>query len=241
MAPEYPEKRLFEYQVPNLDIPDPPDNLPYVEFEDYRSRELLKVNGITTSEAGLMGALETQTNVLQAAAAHTLGALGGKAPIPALMKLLSSSEDLVRVESAYALARLGAAEGKDVLVQCLDYPLDAYLFPAIAAGYLAQLGDPQGFQTIVRCLGVDIPAIRMLACKQLYFFVPFDGKRDEIGRSIDVFHEFDRALKDSDTDIQWQALAQLRELRAPDAKAILRNYVKSTSDEHLLDIARTIL
>jgi hypothetical protein len=241
MAPEYPKEKSFKYQMPNLNIPNPPDNLSYVEFEDYRNREILKANGITTSEAELMDALEVKTNILQAAAAHILGTLASKAAIPTLKKRLRSTEDLVRVEAAYALARLKVSEGKEVLVQCLNYPLDAYLFPAIAAGYLAQLGDPQGFQTVVKCFDFNISAIRMLACKQLYFYVPFQDIQDGDGNAIDVYRLFDRALKDSDTNIQWQALVQLREICSPKSRSILENYIENIGNEQLRDIAKGIV
>lgn len=241
MAPENFKEKSFKYQMPNLDIPNPPSDLVYSEFEDYRNREILKANGISLSEAGLISALKERTNVLQAAAAHTLGSLSSHAAITILKTLLASSEDLVKVEAAYALARLGVSEGKEVLGQCLSYRLDAYLFPAIAAGYLAQLGDPQGFKTIVRCFDVDIPAIRMLACKQLYFFAPFQGLQEGDGNTIDVYRLFDRALKDQDTNIQWQALVQLREIHPPDFRDFLESYMQDTADEQLWDIAKAIL
>jgi hypothetical protein len=241
MTPEYSEEESLKNQMPNLDIPNPPDNMSYADFEDYRFREILRVNGISLSEVELITALKQRTNVLQAAAAHTLGSLLSQDAISILKKLVSSSEDLVKVEAAYALARLGAPEGKYVLIQCLNYTLDAYLFPAIAAGYLVRLGDPRGFKTIVRCFDVDIPEIRMLACKQLYFFVPFQGVQDKDGNTIDVYGLFDRALKDSDTDIQWQALVQLREIGSSNAGKILESYIIMTANEELRDVAKAIL
>lgn len=241
MTPESSQEKTFTYQSPNLDIPNPPGDLSYADFEDYRSRKILKANGISLSEDELIAALDNTTNILQAAVVHTIGSSRIRAAIPKLKKLLASTEDLVKVEAAYALARLGEREGKEALVECLGCPLNAYLFPPIAAGYLARLGDPQSFQTIVRCFDIDISAIRMLACKQLYFFVPFQGVQDSDGNVIDVYRLFDRALKDPDTDIQWQALVQLRELRAPAVKQILEDYIKTATDEHLRNVAREIL
>ena len=241
MPPRDSEENVFKYQMPNLDIPDPPRDMAYSEFEDFRNREILRANGISLSEAELIHALKENTNIVQAAAVHTLGSLSSRAAISILKKLVASSEDLVKVEAAYALARLGFSEGKEALVKCLDYPVDAYLSPAIAAGYLAQLGDPQGFKTIVRCFDVDIPAIRMLACKQLYFFARFQAMQDADGKTTDLCSLFERALKDSDTDVQWQALVQLRELGSPDCRNILERYVKDASDEKLQEIARGIL
>lgn len=225
----------------NLNIPNPPRDLPYSEYEDFRNGEILKVNGISLSEDELIVALKEKRNVLQAAVAHMLGSLKSTAAIPILKELVTSPEDLVKVEAAYALARLGIPEGKQVLIDCLNYPVDAYLFPAIAAGYLAQLGDPQGFSTILKCFEVNIPAIRMLACKQLYFFVRFHGQQNENGSVIDVYDLFNRALKDSDTDIQWQALAQLKHTHSDEARKVLEHYVESAQDEQLRKEAREIL
>src|SRR4029077_8679818 len=167
---------------------------------------------------GLIAALKEQRNVLQAAAAHVLGSLASRTAAPFLKDLLTSSEDLVLVEAAYALARLGIPEGKDALVQCLSYPVDAYIFPAIAAGYLAQMGDSQGFNTVDKCVNAEVPAVRILACKQLYFFLPFHGQRSKDGQLIDVYGLFERALNDTEIDVQWQALAQMREIRSRESR-----------------------
>jgi hypothetical protein len=161
--------------------------------------------------------------------------------IPDLAPLLTSTSDLVKVEAASALARLGAPEGRAALIECLSFQLDAYLCPPMAAGYLAQLGDPRGFQVIAKCFDVEIPAIRMLACKQLFHFLPFDGTTDESGNRIDVFALYDRALKDSSADIQWQALVQLREIRSPRSKKILEDYSEAAGDEQLRAVAKGIL
>jgi HEAT repeat protein len=241
MSPEHSEDKGFEYQMPNLDIPNPPRHLSYPEFEDYRNREILKANGISLSEAELIAALEQRIGILQAAAAHTLGSFSNRAAITTLKRLLSSQDDLVKVEAAYALARLGVPEGKDILIQCLDYRLDAYLCPAIAAGYLAQLDEPRGFHIIVRSFKVNIAAIRMLACKQLYFFAPFQDTQDGYGNLIDVFPVFELALKDSDPNIQWQALVQLREICSTKSCNILENYIEEAADEQLREIAKEIL
>lgn len=241
MAPEYSDEESPTYRMPNLDIPNPPGDISYADFEQYRNQAILEKNGIPLSEAELIDALGATTNILQAAVAHTLGSLASTAAAPALKRLLSTPEDLVRVEAAYALARIGVREGKEVLVQCMTYPVDAYLFPAIAAGYLARLGDPRGFQTVVSCLDLNISAIRMIACKQLYFFVPFQGTPDVTGKPIDVLYEFGRALKDLDSAVQWQALVQLRELRAPGSRVVLRDFVEDTTDEQLLDLAKNTL
>jgi len=202
MTQEDLSNNSFRYEMPIVRVPNPPSDLSYAEYEDYRQREILKANGISITERELLNTLTTQTNILQAVAAHTLGAMGSLAATPTLKTLLTSMEDLVRVEAAYALARNGVSDGRETLVHLLSYPIEAYLFPPIAAGYLAQLGDSQGYPVVVRCLESGNPAVRMLGCKQIYFFARFQ----------DVSALFERALNDADTNIQWQASVQLRSL-----------------------------
>ena len=200
MTEENFSNNSFQYEMPIVRVPNPPSDLSYAEYEDYRQREILKANGISITEADLLNVLNNERNILQATAAHTLGAIGSVTAIPMLKTLLTSMEDLVRVEAAYALARNGVSDGRETLVELLSYPIEAYLFPPIAAGYLAQLGDSQGYDVVVRCLESENPAVRMVGCKQIYFFAPFH----------DVSQLFERALNDADTNIQWQASVQLR-------------------------------
>jgi len=229
--------------MPNLDIPNPPSSLSYAELADFQNREILKANGIRLSETALLTALEETTNILQAAAAHMIGTLpslsGEVASV--LTKLLSDTNDTVRVEAAYALARYSVPEGKAALVECLSYPLDAYISPLVAAGYVAQLGDPQGFPVIVKGLDSNLAAVRSVASKQLYFFASFHGSKDKQGNAIDLVHQFERALDDPDTGIQWQALVQLREVALPGVAEFLENYARNATYRDLRSLAESIL
>jgi hypothetical protein len=235
MASENHEKQSFQYQMPNLDIPNPRSDLVYSEFEDFRNLEILKANGIALSEAELLAAVQEKTGILKAAAAHTIGTLPNLSVTSdtILRQLLASSDDLVQVEAANALARHGVSDGKKILKECLGYRIDAYICPSLAAAYLAHLGDPSGFPIIVQCFDSNLSAVRMVACKQLYFFVPFQGGQ--------ILSLFDRALKDEDTNIQWQALVQLRELGLHESRGILESYVGTAVDEGLRNTAKGIL
>jgi HEAT repeat protein len=236
-----PEEMSFEYQGANLDIPNPPKDLSYADFDDFRYREILKANGVGLSEKELIIALGHKITTLQGAAAHTLGSLACQAAAVPLFGLLKSWDDTVQVEAAYALARLGVPEGKEALIHCLDYLIDAYLCPPIAAGYLARLGDSQGFPVIVQCLQEGLLPNRMLACKQLFFFTSFLDAPGPVGKSMDVFGEFERTLNDMESDIQWQAIVQLREIHAPQVKAILARYIGQVQDDQLRKAAQAIL
>lgn len=220
---------------------DPPSDLPYADFEDFRAKELLKINGFSLTEEALLPVLDDEEEAFQSAAARTLGSLGSAAAIPALEKLAARADDLVKADAAYALTRLGKAEQRDVLKACLNYPVNAYLCPSVAAGYLARLGDPEGFPVIGKCFDVDNLIVRLAACKQLYFFAPFHDTADSDGEPLDVFAQFDRALRDPHTDIHWTALVQLREMWSPEVKSILNAYVASAPNGQLRDAAQRIL
>jgi len=222
----------MHFEGPNLDLPSPPADLPYERFEDWRSRELLARNGIPATEEALLAALQTQSNVLLSAAAHASASLPAAAPL--LRQIIHGPDDYAAVEAAYALARLGEEDGKETLRNALRRPLGAYLSPVLAAGYLAQLGDPSGFPVIREALGHELLAIRMLACKQLFFFVPYQGQVDALGL-------FERALEDRDPTVQGQALAQLRSLRSPATRPMLEKYLKHVEDRYLRDLAREIV
>lgn len=235
------DERESEPNMPRLDVPDPPPNQSYGEAEDYLNRELLRVNGIGQSESELHAALAGPSNILQAAAAHTLGASGSAEAIEPLRALLDSADELVKVEAAYALARRGDDQGRAVLDVCLDVPLTFSVVAAIAAGYLARLGQPHGYARIREAFASEIVAVRMVACKQLYFFVPFHGQPDRSGQPIDVAQEFARALQDPDAGVQWQALYQLRELRLPMMRGALEQYIQAGAGAAYIDLARQII
>jgi hypothetical protein len=224
-----------------LDVRNPPADLPYSEIEDFRQREILKANGIGLAEHELVLALEHPTNILQAAAAHTLGAVGSRAANRQLLQLMSSPDDLVKVEAAYALARIGVEAGIDGLRDCLSLPLEGYIAAPLAAGFLARLNDERGFQTIVRGLDSRFPEIRMIACKQIYFFIRWHGERDPNGQRIDVYQQFGKALQDSNEDIAWQALVQIRQISAAELRSLLVDFVAKPHDAQLLGVARDIL
>lgn len=225
----------ISYTGPILDVPNPPRELSYSELEDYRALTILELNGIDTDPQSLVGALESQSDLLLAYAAHAAGATGARSTIPVLTGLLSSADDAVQVEAAYALTRLGDKSGAPVLIRALEQPAEGYLSSLTAAGYLAQLGDPRGFGKVAAALGSDLAAVKMLACKQLYFFQPYHSP------SMDVVALFARALDDPDPNVQWQALAQVRELKAPEFRAALSRYVDRTSDQSNRAVAREIL
>jgi hypothetical protein len=211
------------FEGPNLDLPGPPADLHYEDYEDWRSAALLAVNHIDTTEDDLADALDTQQGVLLAAAAHA------SAAFPELESRLHDvilrADDVAAVEAAYALVRLGHDDILPVLRAALARPAGAYLSPLFAAGYLARRGDPSGFPVVRAALGSELLAVNMLACKQLWFFVPFQGAVGADGQEIDVLQLFERALGDGEPGVRAQALAQLRWIQSPPFRALLEWYL----------------
>jgi hypothetical protein len=224
-----------------LDTSDPPDDLPYIDFEDYRSEELLKVNNIKLTEQSLLTTLHHSEAVLKGASAHVLGKLGIASSVPSLKQLCSISDDLVKVEAAYALVRLGIQDYRNILRECLNYPLDSYLGPPIAAGDLARLGDSIGFPILTKCLDIDNLIVRTIACKQIILFLQFHGLRTEIGQMINVYTLFDQALHDQHPEIQRIALIQMHELHTEANRNLIKNYLLRVEDKYLNTIAQQIL
>lgn len=206
---------------PVLDIPEPPADLRWAEVEDFQARELLKANGVAMTEETLLSTLECAMGMLKVAAAHTLGSMGHFGATTALQRLVEASDDLLQVEAAYALVRLGREDYRSKLTARLEDPVKAYLSPIVAAGDLARLGDPIGYPVIARCFDEDNLIVRVVASKQLLFFAPFHGEKTTDGQPIDAYGLFDRALHDSNPDVQWSALVQLRELQTPEARKLL--------------------
>jgi hypothetical protein len=244
------EDPVVDYRLPdirnralNLNVPEPPDELPYARYWDYYSRELLRLNGVALNPDSLIELLASPESepILRAAAAHTAGAERVAAAVPALRQALAAADDVTAVEAAYALARLGDGEGRAALVAAVARPAEFELGPLFAAGYLAQSGDPRGFPAIVRALEGDAPARRMLACKQLHFFMPFQGRFGPTGEVVDVVGAFRQALAHSDTALHWQALVQLRETSDPAFVELVRCYAVRAPDAALASLARSIL
>jgi HEAT repeat protein len=189
----------LHYEAPNLDLPSPPPDLPYADYADWHDRAVLAANGVDDARAGL----SHPDGLLRAAAAHTAGADGDPAVIPRLRELAADREDdAAAVEAAYALARLGAAEdGVPVLRAALALPVGAYLSPITAAGYLARLGDASGLDVIRAALDSELLASRMLAVKQLYFFLDLD---DDARRLLERARD-----DDPEPSVRAQAAAEL--------------------------------
>lgn len=220
---------------------NPPDDIPYLDMEDFLNRELLRVNGISLSEEQLIAVLNERDAVLSAAAAHTLGSGAHLAALSHLTKKLRSEEDLLQVEAAYALGRMNEEKGLATLHECLKRPIEAYVSAPLAAGYLARLGDASGYDVVARSLASDILAIRMIACKQISCFVPFQGSQLPTGETVDVFSLVKSALRDEEVSVRWQVLVQLAWMDSAEARKLLETCLKESKYEDFRRFARRVL
>jgi hypothetical protein len=201
-----------DFPGPDFALPHVPPDVGYADIEDALARATLEANGVETTTESLIATLDSHIEVIAAAAARVIGADGDRAAADRLRELAYGPGDSVRAEAGYALARLGDPAGRPALRDTLELPYEAYVAPMQAAGSLARLGDPSGAGVIERALKSSIALIRMVACKQLFYFVPLDRADFGRRRRVDVWALFDRALRDRDSGVAAQARSQLREL-----------------------------
>ncbi len=192
---------LPQLSLERLVLPEPRSGVPFADAEDVHAEDILTANGVPLTPDGLQLALDSGLELLQAAAARVAAARSERAAVDSLRPLATGGGDTSRAAAAYALARLGEPDGVDALIACLDLPIEAYVAPSQAAGFLARLGDQRGFDVVERAMRSSNELVRAVATKQL----PFFGAQ---GRPL-----LQAALSDSDPEIARQA----RYLLADDA------------------------
>ncbi len=208
----------------DLVVPRRPAGVPLADGDDHDARALLTVNGYATGRDALAGLLGSSLAVFQAAAARLLGAENARGAADALARLAhdEAAEETARVQAAFALTRLGVGDGADVLARLLALSPEASPAPLQAAGALARLGDPRGFEAVRSALGSANPVTAVVACKQLYAFVPLDGLAHDSGTArVDAFGAYARALARPEPNVAGEARAQLDALGTPPARALL--------------------
>lgn len=218
MSERQPARSLADLVVPRR-----PSGVPYEDGEDHDARALLTANGYSTESTDLIGLLDSDMGIVQAAAARTLGATKARAAIGALERLARDAgvEEATRVQAALALARMDVAGARDLLVALLETPPETSPAAVQAAGALARLGDPRGLGVIGTALDSPNRATAMAASKQLYAFTPHHGRTLPGGEPFDVFELFGRALARPEPSIAGEARAQLEALGTEQARATL--------------------
>jgi hypothetical protein len=207
----------------DLVVPRRPAGVPYADGEDYDAQALLTVNGYAAETEILIGLLDSDLGILQAAAARTLGARGERATIGALERIAKDVrvEETVRMQAAFALARMDVAGATDMLVRLLDLSPEASPAPLQAAGALARLGDPRGFEVVRTALDSANPVTAMVACKQIFAFAALDGRPLPAGGRVDAFGAISCALARSEPNIVAEGRAQVEALGMEQARKIV--------------------
>jgi HEAT repeat protein len=207
----------------DLVAPRRPAGVPSAVGEDHDAEALLTANGHATDTEALVELLDSGLGIFQAAAARLLGARQERSATDALERIARDPviEETARAQAAYALARMGRDEGRNLLVELLQMSPEASPAPLQAAAALAQLGDPRGFPVVRTALDSSNRVTAMIACKQLHAFVPLDGRPLPDGGRVDVFEGFRRALTRPEANIVGEARAQLAEIGTDRARAIL--------------------
>jgi HEAT repeat protein len=156
--------------VTGLEIPGPPHGVPYADREDAAAARLLEVNGLPSEGAALRALLgDGERPVVASAAARRLGVLDDREAEQRLRELADSDNDLLAVHAAAGLSRLDPEAGAAALRKLVTLPPDAYPGAIQAAGELARTGDLAGEPTVFAALESEIPVLRTIAAKQLYF------------------------------------------------------------------------
>jgi HEAT repeat protein len=91
----------------------------------------MRVMGDKRALPALLNAALDLEAIVRAEAVRSLGALGGENELPRLIQLLRADhDDNVRLESAYALRRIGGAKALPALAYALDDPNESVIFAA---------------------------------------------------------------------------------------------------------------
>lgn len=198
----------------DLILPRRPAGVPYAQGDDYDAQALLTANGHPTDTQALIGLLESDLSIFQAAAARALGAQGAQTAIGALQRLAADTraEETARAQAAFALARMRVDGAADLLIDLLATSPEASPAPLQAAAALAQLGDPRGFPVVRAALDSPSRVTAMIAAKQLYAFAALDGRPLSDGGRVDLPEAFRRAMARPEEAIAGEARAQLAEL-----------------------------
>ena len=185
-----------------FEIPEPPLGVPYADREDALATRLLEVNGLPTDGAPLRALLDGgQKPVVEAAAARQLGLRGDRDAEPRLRELANSDNDLTAVHAAAGLGRLDPEAGAAALRKLVTLPTDAYPGAIQAVGELARTGEIEGESGVYDALDGDIPVLRTIAAKQLYFLAK--------AGSSEARERLDALLADPDPGLAALARTQL--------------------------------
>jgi hypothetical protein len=223
---ETPELRTEEPFDITTDVVLPeyePLDLPYSEWEEVRSQELLTANGFGNTPAEWRRAAGHADGLIRGTAFYLLARVPDPLDEALYRAGLEDSDQNVQSLVAYALYRLGDTSAESTLVRIAQLDANAHLAAPLAASLLAELGDPSAFATIEQAMASQLGYIRLTAVQYVPSFVPFQGQDYGSGLTIDIWALYCRALEDEDSQVQSVAEMQLQELKSPEALKVLED------------------
>jgi HEAT repeat protein len=205
----------------------PPPGTRYADVDDWQTRALLDANGVGTDEADLIAALSSPDEQVRPLAAQALGRLGSADAVPSLLDAAHAGDGHLAVAAAAALARLGDARAIEILHELLGGSVSTTVVPLLAAGALARAELPDGYPVVRAGLDAANFLVRIAAAKQLYYFIPLQGRQCPDGSRVDAAAGYRQALRDANDDVRWAALYQLQSVPDPIARELLEEFVAS--------------
>lgn len=203
------------------------------------STRRIEALGYTNDLSGLISALRHAETGVRAEAAFLLGHSEDPQAKEALDASLQDNEARVRVEAAFALARLG---DKGSAMSTLHKELQGQFFsdaPLRAARALARLGDPVGYGRVMEALASPLPSNRMEAIAVLSAFLPYAGQIVE-SNTVDPVAVLMKGAQDPEELLRRDALSALASISDPRVKPFLRAATKD-KEPAVRNLARSLL
>jgi hypothetical protein len=198
-----------------------PLDVPYSEWEAYRSQELLAANGFGDTRDEWRRAAGHSSGLIRSAATYLLS----REPEPqdeALFRVgLEDTDQNVQSLAAYGLYKLGDESVVPTLETIAGLDVNVYTAAPRAAGILGEIGEPAAFATIEAAMDSELVYVRLFAIENAPPFVPLHGETYAPGKTIDIWALYRRALQDESSQVSSVARMELEELDSPEARRLL--------------------
>lgn len=223
---QYPSSPVIVDSITiNSDVVIPeynPLDVPYSEWEIYRSQELLDANGFGNTHDEWRRAAQHSSGLIRSKAFYLLTRNPKQEDKDLLRQGINDIDETVQALSAYGLYILGDQSTLSTIERIARLGTGAHSSAVQAAGILAQLEKPAAFSTIQEAFNSDLEYLRLFAVQNLIFFVPLNGQPFSSGKVINVWDAYESALKDKSPRVQGIARLQLKELGTVEAEELLQ-------------------
>ena len=207
-----------DVQIPQYNAID----VPFVEQEGYRHRELLKANGFADTPDGWREATQHENGLIREAAYYLLTRAPKQLDKNLLQHGLTDSDQTVRATVAYGLYKLGDESMLTTLEEIAALDVNVFTAATRAAGFLGELGNPFAFSTIEHAMASEFAHIRLFGINHAMPFVVLNGKPYTTDAAIiDVWRLYAKAMQDESSAVRSAAQQQLQELGTSEALKLL--------------------